>query len=393
MAMSEDRLQQWQDRRARRMTRLSWLGQETRAGRKPVWFAQNELLVLADHRQAVERVLGRLGHTGGITETELAPGLLRLRTDGLDVAAAARGVRQAAAADGDTRAVVSPNHVFVSTPFEHGGPFGPPQPAPKPLLKTGSSGSGGDVPVMVVDTGVWRDSPLPASAYRASAADYENDTDVDHDGVLDGDVGHANFIIGVIAARTQRADVRAVRVLDTFGLCTEVDLITALGRVTDEKIINLSLGGYTLDDEPPLALATALKSLLGGEERLVVAAAGNDGLRDRPFWPAAFAGTDEAWAKQVVAVAAHNGVELCEWSNAGDWVTVTAPGADITSTFVKHEQFPTGWALWSGTSFATPHVVALIAEQIGRAGSIEVALKAVMTAARARAFSGYPGLP
>ncbi|MBB5872947.1 subtilisin family serine protease [Allocatelliglobosispora scoriae] len=391
--MSEDRLQQWQERRARRMTRLSWLGSETKAGRKPVWFAQNELLVLSDHRQAAEHVLGRLGHADGITETELVPGLLRLRVDGLDVAAAARGVRQAAAEDGDTRAVVSPNHVFVSAPFEHGGPFGPPQPAPKPLLKPGNTRSNGEVPVMVIDTGVWRDSPLPASAYTASAADYENDTDVDHDGMLDGDVGHANFIIGVIAARTQKADVRAVRVLDTFGLCTEADLIAALGRVTGEKLVNLSLGGYTLDDQPPLALAAAMKSLLSGKERLVVAAAGNDGLRDRPFWPAAFAGTDAEWAEQVVAVAAHDGLGLCEWSNAGDWVTVTAPGSDITSTFVKHERFPTGWALWSGTSFATPHVVALLAEQISRTGSVEVALKAVLTAARARVFSGYPGLP
>ncbi|MEV0458689.1 S8/S53 family peptidase, partial [Catellatospora methionotrophica] len=270
MAMPQDRLHRWQDRRARRMAGLPWLGQETRADRKPVWYTRNELLVLSDHRASAERVLGTLGHKG-VAESELVPGLVRLSADGLDVPAAARRVREAAARDGDTRTVVSPNHVFVSTtPFEHGGPFGPPVPAPKPGERPGPARPGRAVSVAVIDTGVWRNSPLPAHAYTAAPTDYEVDTDVDDDGVIDGDVGHANFIIGVIGARTGKADVRALRVLDTFGLCTEADLITSFARLRDEKLINLSLGGYTLDDQPPLALATALSALLTGRDRLVV---------------------------------------------------------------------------------------------------------------------------
>jgi subtilisin family serine protease len=47
-------------------------------------------------------------------------------------------------------------------------------------------------------------------------------------------------------------------------------------------------------------------------------------------------------------------------------VTLAAPGQDITSTFINDpESFPDGWALWSGTSFATPRVAAAIGE--GRA--------------------------
>jgi subtilisin family serine protease len=364
------------------MSQLSWLGSETRPGRKPVWFAQGELLVVSDHRQAAERLLGR-----GVQEAELAPGLIRYRSGDLDVAATVRRLREGQSGAG---LVASPNHVFVSTPYEHGGPFGPPVPAVKPRAKAGTR-PGGEVPVAVLDTGVWRNSPLPASAYTATLADYEDDTDVDDDGVIDGDVGHANFIIGVIGAQTRKASIRAVRVLDTFGLCTEADLIVALGQLRDEKLINLSLGGFTLDDQPPLALSLTLSTVLSGKDRLIVAAAGNDGQRGRPFWPAAFATSGQPWSAQVVAVAAHNTAAICDWSNTGGWVTAVAPGADITSTFVRHDQFPSGWALWSGTSFAAPHVVALLAEQIAKGVTCDAALKTVLASAGTH-FDGYPVL-
>ncbi len=391
MALSEDRLRQWQERRARRMGALTWLGQETRPGRKPVWFAQGELLVRADHRQAAERVLGELGQAGSVQETEIGAGLVRLKGVGLDVATAARRLRQVAAQQGDDRLAASPNHVFMSAPFEHGGPFGPPVPAPRPQLRLAPGGDA-SVPVAVLDTGVWRDSPLPATAYTATSADFEVDTDVDNDGVMDGDVGHANFIIGVMAAQTRKVRIRAMRLLDTFGTCTEADLIAALGRLGDEKLINLSLGGFTLDDQPPLALSAALAAALTGRDRLVVAAAGNDGQRDRPFWPAAFAGSQEPWAGQIVAVAAHDGTGICDWSNAGSWVTLAAPGADITSTFVRHERFPSGWALWSGTSFATPHVVAALADELAPAATVRTALLGVLAKAQAGLVGGYPAL-
>jgi hypothetical protein len=289
--------------------------------------------------------------------------------------------------------VAAPNHVFVSAPFEHGGPFGPPVPAAAPAPVRDNMVIG-QVPVAVVDTGVWRDSPLPEASYVAFAEDYEVDTDVDNDGVMDGDVGHANFIIGVIARNTGAARVRAVRLLDTFGVCTEADLVLALSRLEGEvRLVNLSLGGFTLDNQPPLALAQAVSSLVTRQECLVVAAAGNNGQREVPFWPAAFAGTDKPWADRVVAVAAHDGKAICGWSNSGKWVTLAAPGSDVTSTFVRHNLFPSGWALWSGTSFATPYVVASLAERLAKGDTVDAALSAVLMAARKRTFDGYPGLP
>ena len=100
---------------------------------------------------------------------------------------------------------------------------------------------------------------------------------------------------------------------------------------------------------------------------MVVAAAGNDGL-NQPYWPAAFTTADVPWAGQVVAVAAHDGSDVCSWSNTGPWVSLAAPGSDITSTYVTQWEFTAGWAQWSGTSFAAPYVAAAIADRRGTAG-------------------------
>jgi thermitase len=388
MALSDNRLRQWQNRRAARLNGLSWLAQETPTGGEPAWFVKDELLVLDEHGARAERLLGRGAHG-----SQLAPGVVRYRADGLDVPSLARAVRRSAKQDGDKRLVAAPNHVFVSAPFEHGGPFGPPVPAVAPLTRRDNTVVG-QVPVAVVDTGIWRDSPLPEASYIAFAEDYQADTDVDNDGVMDGDVGHANFIVGVIAHNTGAARVRAIRLLDTFGVCTEADLVLALSRLeSDVRLVNLSLGGFTLDNQPPLALAQAMSNLVARQECLVVCAAGNNGQRGVPFWPAAFAGTGQDWADRVVAVAAHDGRAICDWSNSGEWVTLAAPGADITSTFVRHDLFPSGWALWSGTSFATPYVVASLAERLAKGDTVDSALQAVLVAAKIRTFDGYPSLP
>ena len=159
-------------------------------------------------------------------------------------------------------------------------------------------------------------------------------------------------------------------------------------------MINLSLGGYTLDGAPPLLLARPWHGLLDGNDRVVVAAAGNDGLADQKFWPAAFAGADLDWAGQVVAVAAHDGKELYEWSNRGAWVTLAAPGADIVSTYVHRDNFGTGMAQWSGTSFAAPAVAAAIADP-GTGGRFGAGRQRAAPQGRRGAgpgFAGYPGL-
>ena len=93
----------------------------------------------------------------------------------------------------------------------------------------------------------------------------------------------------------------------------------------------------------------------------------------------------------MVAVAAHDGRRICNWSNTGPWVTLAAPGADVLSTYVHHETFPDGWARWSGTSFAAPFVAAAIADALPEAGSAGLAAQAVVAGAGLR-YGRYAGV-
>lgn len=392
MTTSRDRLDRWRLARTRRLAQLPWLRTDTTDGR-PVRYVADEILVVGPKDgpdtavEAARRAVSNLGHsTADIAEDEPVAGVRRLRVRGLDVAAAVRRARAAAPAG----SAVGANHVFLSTPYEHGGPFGPPSAVATAPALAGPADTA--VRVAVLDTGVWADSPLPLNGYRAAAAAYETVLDADGDGLLDSDVGHANFIAGVVLQGTGRAQVEIVKVLDSFGVCTEADLAAAITALDDVDVLNLSLGGFCADDEPPAALEYALASFLAPGGRMVVAAAGNDGVADRPFWPAAFAGTARPWAAQVLSVAAHDGGAICPWSNTGPWVRLAAPGADVVSTYVNHAEFSNGWATWSGTSFATPHVVAALVEQAAAIGSLAEATVALLAIAREHDFTGYPGL-
>ncbi|GAA5199504.1 hypothetical protein GCM10023322_75290 [Rugosimonospora acidiphila] len=393
MTTSHDRLDQWRRSRTRRLAELEWVRTDTSGGR-PVRFVADEILVAGPDDgdggvAAARQALTGLGHRGSdIAENRTATGVRRLRVPGLDVAAAVRLARAAAPAG----TVVGANHVFLSTPHEHGGPFGPPSAAVTAPTLAVPDDAADPVRVVVMDTGVWADSPLPLNGYLAAPEAYETNLDADSDGNIDSDVGHANFIAGVVLQGTARAQVRIIKVLDTFGLCTEADLAASLTALDDFDVLNLSLGGFSSDDQPPAVLAQALGSVLSAGDRMLVAAAGNDGVADRPFWPAAFAGADVPWADRVLGVAAHDGSAICDWSNSGPWVGLAAPGADVVSTYVNHAAFEGGWATWSGTSFATPHVVAALVEQAAASGSPTAAAKALRESAARAPLNGYPAL-
>ena len=59
----------------------------------------------------------------------------------------------------------------------------------------------------------------------------------------------------------------------------------------------------------------------------------------------------------MLAVGSRTGGVRDSFSNCGTWVNAVAGGADTVGRYPS----PTGWAIWSGTSFATARVSAALA--------------------------------
>jgi subtilisin family serine protease len=216
----------------------------------------------------------------------------------------------------------------------------------------------------------------------ASAADLESHRlDVDPaDRRLDRQAGHGTFVAGLVLRQAPGATVRAVHVLNSDGLADARAVAKAIAKLARAgvDIINLSLGGYTRGNRPPMALqkALALVPPPGGGP-----AAGNHDPDNpqhqgfapaRPNYPSALEG--------VIAVAAldESGQRPAPFSNFGPWVDVWAVGENLESTFVTFhgvgpgERFD-GWARWSGTSFAAPMVAGAIAARMSLDGGISAA--------------------
>jgi len=215
--------------------------------------------------------------------------------------------------------------------------------------------------------------------------------DLDADGYLDPAFGHGSFITDIISRVMPDAAVVQESVATTQGLTTDATVARVLEdfymRMSDEGrppgIVNLSLGVYTINDEPPAAVHTVIKEMAKAGW-LFVASAGND-TTCRPSYPAAL--------PEVVGVGAVGPYGPAWFSNFGDWVDACAPGVEIlgvlpdpTTTLVgaaaeskgesedpvigsiglnKNDGEPAQegdqTVSWSGTSFAAPAVVGAIA--------------------------------
>jgi subtilisin family serine protease len=271
---------------------------------------------------------------------------------------------------------VGPNHVLVGEPFYQGGPAGT-------ALASRSGvefkpGAGARTKVAVLDTGIskgihkWLDTRCTATAGDAEELNVQP-----ADGWIDDEAGHGTFIAGVVLQRAPSTSVSVAKVLDSEGYGDEVGVARAIVRFAKNDVLNLSLGGYSHGDVPPLSLVAALRRV--SRDSVVVAAAGNNSS-DRLMWPAAM--------KRVIAVGAldRSGKKRAPFSNYGWWVDCCTPAVDVLSSFVAFDESAApamagrtpqafdGWATWSGTSFAAPKV----------AGEI-VALKAAKKLATARA--------
>jgi subtilisin family serine protease len=260
----------------------------------------------------------------------------------------------------------SVNHITPLGPVMkgRGGPENTTVSLPAPATSGGSP-----VRVAVIDTGVTAEQRT--DGWLAGLAGADNLDPLDDlptpNGFLDFGAGHGTFVAGIVQQICPQAEVAVYRAVDSDGVGSEADVACAMVQAVEQgaRILNLSLGVNTVDDQPLLAIEVALDLIAEIDpEVLVFAAAGNDGTTV-PCWPAA--------SKRVVAVGALAGdLSGAPWSNRGFWVDCSTVGEGVVSTYVEgvesSELDPCpdsfgadAWAVWSGTSFAAPQVAGAVA--------------------------------
>lgn len=217
---------------------------------------------------------------------------------------------------------------------------------------------GSGVDVAVVDTGA-AVGHVDLRRKVAEARDIVND-----DGTVRDLSGHGTHVAGIVAARTDNrkgvaggcpnCKLLVAKVFDGKNTGTVARFAEGIRWSADHgaEVINLSF----VHPLPSTVEKNAI-DYARNKGAVVVAAAGNKDTND-PTYPAASPG--------VIAVAATNKDDKrASFSNYGNWVDVAAPGVKILSTI------PRGYASWSGTSMATPHVSALAALLASQARSRE----------------------
>jgi len=278
---------------------------------------------------------------------------------------------------GDVVTVANDQKVLLST--------AQPTSAPLTLSKALNIAGASRPRVLVLDTGLRTEGGLGArpehpelqncrchtgwrTASGVDVIDDEDEKDADDNRTLDFEAGHGTFISGVIRQACPDAEIFNTGVLSSFGDGSIWGLLKSLKRILDimtqssgpPDVVVMSFGGYFPLDEPGF-LGQALTRLLG--DAVIVAAAGND-TTCRPHFPAAL--------PDVVGVGGLQTDGKAWFSNFGGWVDACAPAVDVVSTFFtefeeqiggKESRRYTGWARWSGTSFAAPKVAAAIAQE------------------------------
>ncbi|MCY8454245.1 minor protease Epr [Bacillus spizizenii] len=214
----------------------------------------------------------------------------------------------------------------------------------KQAWKAGLTGI--NVKIAVIDSGISPHDDLSiAGGYSA----------VSYTSSYKDDNGHGTHVAGIIGAKhnsygidgiAPEAQVYAVKALDQNGSGDLQSLLQGIDwSITHGMdIVNMSLG--TTSDSKILhdAVDKAYEQGI-----LLVAASGNDGNGKPVNYPAAYS--------SVVAVSATNEKnQLAGFSTTGDEVEFSAPGTNITSTYLN--QF---YATGSGTSQAAPHAAAMFA--------------------------------
>lgn len=230
---------------------------------------------------------------------------------------------------------------------------------------------GAGTTVAVIDTGIDRTHPVLTEHLwvddRDTADVPGNGIDDDLDGLVDdaygwdlvnndGDptelpddpqttvAGHGTFIAGLIAILAPDCRIMPIRAFSPPGESDEFTVAEAIKWATDHgaDVVNMSFG--TPDD------SSILRSVIeyAFQQNVIMASAvGNEATETPPLYPAHY----YDWVMGVTAVDSSD--KIAFFSNYGAHTSMSGLGKSIISTYPGSD-----YALWSGTSFSTPLVVA-----------------------------------
>lgn len=220
-----------------------------------------------------------------------------------------------------------------------------------------SDAAAGEVLVCIIDSGYSGGHPdLPqgnqVQGYDDAGTGTWNSDENGHGTHVAGTItavgGNETGVVGVLPK--QIVPLQIVKVFGANGWAYSSNLVGALNackkgmssRGFTRMVINMSLGGSVPSKTEEQAFNQAY-----GQNVLSVAAAGNAGNTSKSY-PASY--------NSVVSVAAVDAnKQLAYFSQRNDQVELAAPGVSVLSTV------PSGYAYYSGTSMATPHVTGVAA--------------------------------
>lgn len=213
---------------------------------------------------------------------------------------------------------------------------------------------------------------------------------------------HATFVAGVIRQTAPAARILSMPVMNADGAVDSDQSLRALTRLSERvgsgeadqfiDVICLAFG-YEIDgpadDDPQTKKLHDVLTTLTDRGVLIVASAGNRGEATPMTYPAAFALHADP---PVISVGAKNpdGKTDAYYSNHGEWVTYQAIGSGVISTFAGYDghkkplpvgesypntigfniapdDFKSGFARWSGTSFSAARIAGLLAHELSSA--------------------------
>jgi subtilisin len=215
--------------------------------------------------------------------------------------------------------------------------------------------NGSGVRVALIDSGIDYNHPDLTGVY---AGGY-NTLDARHPDDPMDDYGHGTECAGILAAAgtpggmygtAPGVSLYAVKVLDNTGGGSVSSVIEGISwaKKNNMTIISMSLGGTDYSE----ALCDAVVDAEAGGI-LVVAAAGNLDYPAQPYHEVMY----PAKCRGALAVASVNSRHEHSWfSRFGEGVGISAPGENITSTYLNGKYRPD-----QGTSMATPEVAGVAA--------------------------------